>query len=100
MMHQVLIRPVITEKSMGLAKSGWFTFAVDITSDKNMIASAIEKQFKVNVMGVKTITMPGKSKRTGKKRTESMAKHWKKAIVKLKKDQKIDLFAVTETEKK
>lgn len=99
MIHQVLIRPVITEKSMDLAKSGWFTFAVDVMSDKNMIAAAVEKQFKVDVTSVKTIKMAGKAKRTGRRRSEQAAKPWKKAVVKLKKDQKIDLFAVTETQK-
>lgn len=92
----ILLKPVITEKSMQQAANGWYTFKVTLQSEKPMIARAIEKQFKVNVTDIKTITMKAKPKRTGKRRIEVTRASWKKAIVKLKKDQKIDLFTFTE----
>lgn len=88
----ILFEPIITEKSMTLAASGWFTFKVDKMSRKEEIAKAVAAQFKVDVVSVKTMIVKGGTKRTGKKRIEVSMQPWKKALVKLKKDQKIDLF--------
>lgn len=72
------IIPVLTEKSMALAKDGMYTFWVDYGFNKRDIKKAIEKLFDVHVTGVRTINLRGG-------RT-------KKAIVTLAKDEKIDLF--------
>lgn len=100
MTHSVLIRPIITERSMEQASRGWYTFAVAKTADKSKIARAVEMQFHVTVTDIKTIAIPAKSKKTGRRRIEMHSPRGKKAIVQLKKDQKIDLFSVPESTQK
>lgn len=92
---QVLIRPIITEKSMKDASSSWYTFAVAKKANKTEIKKAVEEQFKVNVLSVKTLIMKGKNRRVGRRRQEVSQSPWKKALVKLKAEQKIDLFEVS-----
>lgn len=100
-MKTILIAPLITEKSMLLAQTGWFSFKVAKENRKEEIAKAIENTFKVHVVDIKTITTKEERKRTGRKRmVEVRGAQWKKAIVKLKKDEKIDLFDITESPKK
>lgn len=92
----LLHKPIITEKSMRLAQNGLYTFRVERMASKHEIANAVHEQFNVDVEDVKTITMHGKMKRVG--RTRQMikkARAWKKAIVKLKKDQKIEVFNIS-----
>lgn len=99
MQHTQFLRPVITEKSMDLATHKWYTFKVDLSLSKQDIARVIEEQFKVHVLGVRTITVHGKPKRTGKKRVETQITNWKKALVKVGDKDKIDLFSVEEAPK-
>ena len=94
-LNQVLLRPIITEKSMKDAASGWYTFAVAKEASKREIKKAVETEFKVQVVQVKTLIIKGKTQRVGKKREEVRQSPWKKAHVKLKAEQKIDLFEVT-----
>jgi large subunit ribosomal protein L23 len=91
-MKQVIIRPVITEKSLMLASTGCYVFAVDGSSDKKQIASRIHALYGVTVLDVHTISMHGKARRYGKKGTPHEAIPWKKAIVRVKKGEKIDAF--------
>lgn len=93
-MHTILLRPLITEKSLTLAGRGWFTFAVSRDSRKPEIAQAVKDEFRVHVTGVRTVTVSGKSKRVGRKRLEKAGTDWKKALVRLKTGEKIDLFTV------
>lgn len=93
-MQSILLRPIITEKSLHLAGGGWFTFAVDKNSAKPEIAKAVNDAFSVHVTEVKTLTLAGKSKRAGKKRLLKIGAGWKKTLVKLKPGEKIDLFTV------
>jgi large subunit ribosomal protein L23 len=88
----ILKAPIITEKSMILANAGCYTFEVELAATKGQIAAEVATQFKVQVTGVKTMRIKGRTKRVGKKRVEVQLSPWKKAIVKLKKDQKIALF--------
>lgn len=100
-MKTILIAPLITEKSMLLAQSGWFSFRVAKETRKEDIAKAIAHAFKVHVIDIKTIITKEERKRTGRKRmVEVRGAQWKKAIVRLKKDEKIDLFDITETPNK
>jgi len=85
-------KPLITEKSLLNAQRGKYTFLVNIVSTKREIQKAINELFKVNVISVKTITLKGKERRGGKKRTVSYTSPKKKAIVTLKEGEKIDLF--------
>lgn len=92
MSASVIVRPIISEKSMREAEGGKFTFQVRKDAAKNAIKKAIESQFSVKVTGLSTITVKGKRKRVGARRMEVKSSVIKKAIATLKKGQKIDLF--------
>lgn len=96
MKSNLLLKPIITEKSMQDAARGLFTFAVNIDANKAEIALAVNKTFNVKTEIVKTITFKGIAKRSGKRRSVFMSSPWKKALVKLPAGQKIELFDVTE----
>lgn len=90
----ILIKPLITEKSISNTEKGYYTFLVLKNAGKKEIKKAVEEQFKVNVIEVKTITLKGKTKKTGKRRMTVTSSPKKKAIVKLAQGQKIDAFEV------
>ena len=81
--HDVIIRPVITESSMDMARDRKYVFRVLKTASKTEIKYAVEEVFKVKVRNVNTISMPGKKKRLGG-RPQGTTPTWKKAIVTLK----------------
>ncbi|MCX7698689.1 MAG: 50S ribosomal protein L23 [Candidatus Goldbacteria bacterium] len=86
----IIKKPFLTEKSGLLKEKGnYYIFEVDKNASKKMIKKAIEELFKVHVEKVNTVILPGKSKRFG--RTISKARKFKKAIVKLKAGEKIEL---------
>lgn len=89
---QIILSPLITEKSMFDANNGKFTFKVAVEANKNDIRREVEKRFKVNVVKISTVTIKGRSVRAGVRRVEVKRSAFKKAIVKLAKDQKIGLF--------
>jgi len=91
----ILRKPIITERSLHEAGRGWFTFKVVLSATKPQIKDAIEKQFDVSVLTVRTMIVKGKTKRVGKKRQEIVQSAFKKALVKLPEGQKIDLFEVS-----
>ncbi|MCX5779405.1 MAG: 50S ribosomal protein L23 [Firmicutes bacterium] len=88
--HDIIIKPVVTEKSMNLLADNKYTFVVDKKSNKTEIKNAIEDIFKVKVDKVYTMIVKGKPKRMGK--FEGRTSDRKKAIVSLKPGQKIKLF--------
>ena len=90
--HNIIIKPIISEKSMREAGAGKFAFAVHRFADKTAISSAIASLFNVNVTGIVTSVIKGKRKRTGKQRREVHDNVWKRAIVTLKTGEKIGLF--------
>ena len=88
--YRIIKKPSLTEKSGQIREQGnFYTFHVDKDASKKEIKLAVEELFKVHVIRVNTVMMPGKSKRFGKGQSE--AKRFKKAIVKLKKDEKIEM---------
>lgn len=91
----IIKRPVITEKTLLLASRGWYTFEASIDASKYTIATEISRVYKVNVVEVRTITMHGKVRRVGRKAIPTAKPDWKKAMVTLKKGQKIDAFEIT-----
>lgn len=97
-MSNILIKkPIISEKSFNLAANGVYTFLVDLSSEKKQIAREVEELFKVDVISVNIVNIPGKVKRVKKgygKRSDI-----KKALVKIKKGQKISIFEVEEDKK-
>ena len=96
----VLKRPIITEKSFQETTKGFYTFEVDRRVTKSQIKKAVEEHFKVQVVSVKTLNYKGKKRRFGKKRLEVQTSAFKKALVKLKEGQRIEIFDTQETEKK
>lgn len=98
--YGVIIRPIITEKSIKDAEDHKYTFQVTKEANKNTIKQTIESMFKVNVIDVATRIVKGGKKRVGPRRIEVAGLVWKKAIVKLKKDQKIELFEAGASESK
>lgn len=88
---EIIKAPLISEKSAFLANGrNAYTFEVAKDADKTQIKNAIEKLYNVKVLEVRTANVAGKPRRTrtGYKTTPE----WKKAIVKLHADNKIDLF--------
>lgn len=77
--EDVIIKPIITEKSNDGLQEGKYTFKVNKKATKVEIANAVEKLFDVKVLKVNTITVKGKEKRVG--RNVGMTSDWKKAIV-------------------
>lgn len=91
---QIIVAPVLSEKTMREAEKGKFTFTVTLGSDKEMIKKVIESQFGVNVLSVTTSRVKGRTKRVGPRRIEVISPAIKKATVELKKGQTIDIFTV------
>ena len=94
--ENIIIKPIITEKSMQDAAAGKFTFQVLKTADKKTIRRAVEEKFKVNTVGISTIIIKGKKRRVGARRVEVLQSPYKKAVIALKTGQKIDLFDVAQ----
>lgn len=88
--RDIIIKPVVTEKSMDLLADNKYTFIVDKKANKTEIKSAIEHIFKVEVDKVYTMNIKGKPKRMG--RFEGKRPDRKKAVIALKAGQKIRLF--------
>jgi len=86
----VLLRPVITEKSMSGTNGGRYTFAVAKDATKQEIAQAVAEAFKVDVVAVNTSTVHGKSRRIG--RRIGKQPDWKKAVVTLGEGQRIERY--------
>jgi large subunit ribosomal protein L23 len=88
---EIIKVPLISEKSTFLANAkNAYTFEVDKKADKIQIKKAIEKLYNVKVVDVRTVNVAGKPRRT--KTGEKTTPAWKKAIVVLHADNKIDLF--------
>ncbi len=77
--EDIIVRPIITEKSNDAMQEGKYTFEVNKNATKVEIANAVEKLFEVKVLKVNTISVKGKKKRVGYHQGETSA--WKKAIV-------------------
>ncbi len=88
--HQVLLKPAITEKSTLLQESGRYTFHVAPNANKGLVKEAVEKSFGVTVLGVNITKLRGKMKRYGpryKKMPDT-----KKAVVTLKPGDRINII--------
>jgi large subunit ribosomal protein L23 len=95
--RDVVVRPVVTEKSVSQTAQTQYTFEVDPAASKHHIKSAIEQIFKVKVLRVNTVTMHGKRKRDMRRRAmKPTVQHpdRKKAIVTLREGDKIELGGV------
>ncbi|HLC38645.1 MAG TPA: 50S ribosomal protein L23 [Patescibacteria group bacterium] len=92
--YEIIIGPKVTEKTAFLANSGKFTILVAKTATKNQINAAVKKIYKVNPLKINITKNPGKQKATPTKHGMMVRKikGQKKAIVVLKKGQKIPGF--------
>lgn len=88
--RDILIRPIVTEKSTALMEQGKYTFRVPLAATKIQIRQAVEQIFKVKVQAVNTMRYEGKLKRMD--RTQGRRSDWKKAVVTLKPGEAIELF--------
>lgn len=88
--RDVIIRPIVTEKSTGLMEENKYTFEVDLRASKTQIKDAVEQIFKVRVRKVNTARVRGKLRRMG--RHEGYTSNWKKAVVTLEEGHRIEVF--------
>lgn len=94
--RQVIIEPVISEKSYALMAEGKYTFRVNERAHKTQIATAIAEIFDVGVSGVRTSRVHPKPKRRGVH--AGRTRGWKKAVVELAPGDRIELFEGAATE--
>ena len=87
---QVIIRPVVSEKSYVLAAADKYTFRVHPNAHKTQIRQAIEDLFGVHVVDVRTMAVKSKPKRRGF--TSGRSREWKKAIVEIRQGDSIPIF--------
>ncbi|MBI2404854.1 50S ribosomal protein L23 [Candidatus Gottesmanbacteria bacterium] len=97
---EILKRPLMTEKTLAIARGGYYTFVVSQKSNKAQIAQAVSKQYNVKITDVRTAIMHGKVRRVGKKMKIRIKPNWKKAIVRVAPGQKIDAFDVSHEQEK
>jgi large subunit ribosomal protein L23 len=88
--YEVLRRPIISEKSTALQERDKYTFEVMGKANKQQVRQAVEKAFKVKVVTVNLITVPGKTRRVGRRQVKTAP--WRKALVTLEPGQKIEYF--------
>ncbi len=94
----ILIRPILTEKSMKLVSNNEYTFEVATNATKNQIKKAVEEKFKVDVLNVAVINQNGTIKMHKRIRKSYQTGGIKKAIVKVKKGQTIPIFETPKEE--
>jgi large subunit ribosomal protein L23 len=88
--HDIIIRPIVTEKSSALMEQNKYTFEVHKSANKIQIRQAVEQVFKVKVLSVNTMNVSAKPKRMGA--FLGKTRSWKKAIVTLPAGQRIEFF--------
>jgi large subunit ribosomal protein L23 len=87
---QVIVKPVLSEKSFALSAVGKYTFRVHPDAHRTQIRQAVESLFGVHVLEVRTLSVKSKPKRRGLVRGRTRA--WKKAIVQVKAGESIPIF--------
>jgi large subunit ribosomal protein L23 len=88
--RQVLIAPVVSEKSYSLIENNKYSFRVHEKAHKTQVRQAVEELFEVKVKGVNIVTVKSKPKRRGL--TRGRKPGWKKAIVELREGDRIEIF--------
>ena len=88
--HDVIVRPIVSEKSYDMIEHNRYTFEVAKTASKPQIARAVEEIFKVTVTGVNTMNVSGKPRR--ERFAKGLSRSWKKAVVSLKEGDSIEFF--------
>ena len=88
--RDILLRPIVTEKTSVMMQDNKYTFEVPLNANKTEIRLAVEKVFNVKVVNVNTVRVSGKTKRMG--RSEGRTSDYKKAIVRLAEGNTIPVF--------
>jgi large subunit ribosomal protein L23 len=94
-LSQVLIRPVVSEKTYVLSAAGKYTFRVHADAHKTQIRQAVEAMFDVHVVGVHTLSVKSKPKRRGNT-PKGRRRGWKKAIVQVRPGETLPVFQALE----
>ena len=94
--REILIRPVVSEKSYALLAANKYTFRVHDDAHKTQVRHAVEEIFGVRVEGVRTAWVKPKPKRRGW--SSGKTRRWKKAVVQLHPEDSIELFEGQDTE--
>ena len=89
--YEVIIRPIVTERSFDLMEQGKYTFEVARTAPKEEIRAAVEKLFDVHVTKVNTVNVKPKNRRV--RYVAGKTRQWKKAIVTVAAGEQIEVFA-------
>jgi len=90
--RQLIYSHIATERTTDLrAKNNEYVFRVDKKANKHVIKKAVENAFKVKVVDVRTLVVPGKTRRVGR-HPEGRTLSWKKAFVRLKEGEVIAIF--------
>jgi len=89
--QQVLLAPVVSEKSYGLIEEGKYAFKIHPDAHRTQVRQAVEELFDVHVVGVNILKVQPKPKRRGLIR--GVRPGWKKAIVQLREGESIEIFA-------
>ncbi len=87
---QVILKPVLSEKSYVLSAAGKYTFRVHPDAHRTQVRQAIESLFDVHVVDVRTLSIKSKPKRRGS--TRGRTRTWKKAIVQVRSGESIPIF--------
>lgn len=90
--YDIIVRPIITEKSTSITESGKYTFEVKQGTNKVEVKKAVEEIFKVNVVSVNIVNVRRKARRVGK--YEGFRPAVKKAVVTVAEGQTIDAFEI------
>ena len=89
--YNIIVRPLVTEQGMHFANTrNAYSFEVNSKANKIQIRNAVEKLYSVKVLDVRTANVRGKPRRRG--RNFGLTRNWKKAVVVLHEDNRIDLF--------
>jgi len=88
------LEPLITETTINQTKSNWYTFKAVKAFTKDQLRHQIETLFKVTVLEIKTSVLKEGAKRSLKTRKSTSGQIWKKVVVKIKPDQKIEVFDI------
>jgi large subunit ribosomal protein L23 len=88
--NEVLLAPVVSEKSYGLIEEGKYAFRVHPDAHRTQVRQAVEELFNVHVVGVNMLKVQPKPKRRGL--SKGIKPGWKKAIVQLREGESIEIF--------
>lgn len=91
-LSEIIIKPIVTEDSMKQTQDGFYTFQVARQANKHQIKKALEDNFGVKVLKVRILKRPGKRYRVGRYRQARKREDLKKAMVSVRKGDKIDVF--------